>query len=91
MTETVSIEEIKRKHRGHWFDAGSMRFFKSRLPSYGYRKGNAIYFISSEKMDEEPRKFTIRKVDETGDVSTVGDFNIMSKNTAKKKLKEILL
>ena len=41
------IEEYNNlSNGGHWFDTDTMKFFKCRLPDYGYRKENNVYFIS---------------------------------------------
>src|SRR5258706_86348 len=70
-----SIEDIKlaNKNRGyHFFEASTMRFFHSRIGDavYGGR-----YFITSEQREYgEPRLYTIRECDATGDINTVGEF-----------------
>lgn len=94
--EYMDIYEIKRRHSGHWFDPGSMRFFNSRLPQGGYKVGNKVYFISSEHFrglyePDGERLYTIRVMDyNTGDVDTVGEFNKLTKAQAKTKLNKII-
>lgn len=73
----ISISEIKHLTRGRFFDQGNMRFFKSRLPQDGYttKDCNYIYFITSEKFEDNPRKYTIRALDKkTGMINTVANF-----------------
>lgn len=57
----------------HWFDADSMRFFKSRLPEYGMVGADrAIYFVSSEQGPTGPRAYSVRVIRGPGDIETVG-------------------
>lgn len=90
----VSIERAKNCHKGHWFDKGSMRFFKSRPPQYAYYtpKENAYYFISSEAFSgSQNRKYTIRRVNvSSGEISSVTEFNTLTKSQAKSQLAKIL-
>lgn len=86
------IMEHEEKSNGHWFSKGSMRFFNSRLPNYGYLKGDNVYFISSERFDHKtPRLFTVRVMDRnTGEIDTIGEFNTMTKTEARRELASIL-
>ncbi len=63
---------------GHWFDAGTMRFFNSAIEPVAYRTddGTKAYFVSSEQYDfESPRRYSVRVYDfETHDIDTVGEF-----------------
>jgi hypothetical protein len=97
MDGIISIEEIKSQAKGHWFDRASMRFFSSRLPQTGIRKGDKAYFISSEQFKglgmcpDGERMYSIRVLDyKTGDIGTVGEFNQMSKSEAQTALRHIL-
>lgn len=74
-----TLSDVKRAHRGHWFDSQAMRFFQTRFPD-----GETIYggrfFITSEQFigangHKEPRAYSIRSVDEHGAIDTVGAFN----------------
>lgn len=54
----------------HWFDAGSMNFFRSRLPRLGYRAayGDAYYFVSSEQCGwDGERRYTVREMKRDSD------------------------
>lgn len=74
-----SVDAIKRANREaehHFFDAGTLRFFNSRVLSGVI--GNR-YFITSERYDHsdgssEPRRYTVRVADDAGRIDTVGDF-----------------
>ena len=60
----VPIDEVIKRNEeehGHFFDAGSRRFFNSRWDQYAYKFDNYYYFITSEKFDSvTARKYTIR-------------------------------
>lgn len=75
LTGIYDITDIKRVHRGHWFDEGAMRFFKSRILSEVYPSKNAVFFVSSEDNGQDGRKYTTRKLElSTGNIETVGEF-----------------
>ncbi len=62
----------------HWFDADTMRFFRSRLPDGGYKSADGrIYFVTSEKNSSQrysfPRLYSVRCFF-NGDVKTIGEF-----------------
>lgn len=55
----------------HWFEPGTMRFFSSRILANTLRNG---YFVTSERFDaNSPRRYTVRKVEESGAIDTVGE------------------
>ncbi len=83
---TQSVECLKRLYSerrpdGHWFDRSTMQFFKSRIGSI-VQVGQVWLFVSSEKSPSNPRAYTIRRMSETGDIGTVGDFNAMTRSQA---------
>jgi hypothetical protein len=84
--ETISdLKALNRENGGCWFEPSTMRFFNSRIES-GIIKGQ--YFITSEKHDEEARRFTVRSFDGQGDIDTVGEFQAYrSKDEARKAIK----
>jgi len=94
--DIVSIDEIRNHARGHFFDAGANRFFRSRYPQTGWRKGGKAYFVTSEQfVDSEGRAarraYTVRVLDYgTGDVDTAGDFNKLTRSQAQTQVKHIL-
>lgn len=73
MTYYFSMDQVKRAHQaagGYFFSRGAMRGFHTRLGStvYGGR-----YFITSEQMAwNTPRRYAIREIHESGDITTVG-------------------
>lgn len=62
-----SISGVKEKAQScgsHFFDKSSMRFFNSRIVGgvINHSKDPRIaYFVTSEKRDDEPRLYTVRK------------------------------
>lgn len=95
----VSIDQIKKLSKGHFFSQGASRFFNSRYPREGYRGMTAkvefstlIYFVTSEQLDyKSPRFHTIRVLNvTTGEVSTVGQFqNYKNRSTATRQAKKL--
>jgi hypothetical protein len=73
----------------HWFDKGSMAFFRSRVSNWDSISG---LFISSERGPNGGRAYSIRKADfETGNVSTIGKFQAYdSIGSAKTALRRLL-
>lgn len=76
--EWRSVDEIRQRHDGHWFDADTMRFFSTRLSDtvIGGR-----YFITSERYEAPAgfgpsgsRMFTIREAFADASIDTVGEF-----------------
>ena len=72
----VSMLDIERAHRGHWFDPDTLRFFGCRLPRYGYALPNGgAAFVSSEQQPPSyepsyrthPRAYTVRIQGPAGD------------------------
>ena len=71
----TTISDIKRANKardGHWFDAGSMRFFNTCLGRvYPLADGGAL-FITSERVDATyPRRYSVRRARPDGNISTV--------------------
>ena len=79
---SVSISDI-RAHYGsgagrHWFDRGTMRFFKTKLPRVAYANNTreVAFFVTRETGPEMPSRYSVRKYDfRTRNIETVGDFN----------------
>lgn len=87
----ISMNEVERKHNGHWFSKDSMRFFKSRLPQDAYKIGDLYYFISSEQYMSDPRAYTLRVMTEDGTIDSVGEFQEhATKARAKSALRAIV-
>jgi hypothetical protein len=78
----ISMDDVRRRHHGHWFDPDTMRFFRSRVGEDAFltNDGTRAYFVSSEqfKPSDGPafrRRFTVRVIDmETGDIDTASDW-----------------
>lgn len=88
--QTIPMSQIRAlASHTHWFDADSMRFFKSKLPATGVSTGHKNYFISSEMNPSGLRAYSIRQQDvATGSISTLGEFHSYStRSDAVKALK----
>lgn len=63
VTNVWSVNDISRKHKGHFFSPDTMRFFKSRLIQDVFPTNNGkVYFVTSEKacFNDETRVFNVR-------------------------------
>ena len=83
---------------GHWFEPGTLRFFRSRLPQVAYQGPGGTYFVSSEQFRgsngaRAPRAYTVRRFHpETGDVDTVGEFQAYKhRSTADRAARKLAL
>ena len=57
----------------HFFSPDTMRFFKSRIQSNPPYKGRV--FVTSERMNwNSPRYYTVRVVEPSGNIRTIGEF-----------------
>lgn len=67
-----SILQMKRKNKAlgkFWFSRGAKDFFNSEIESKIF---HGQYFITSERFDlSEPKRYTIRRCDVCGSISTV--------------------
>ena len=80
----LSRQEIEKLYSPgvgrHWFDADSMRFFRSRLSDVGYQAPDGrIYFVSSEQNHgmggPYDRLYSVRCLTgPKGDIKTIGEF-----------------
>lgn len=78
----------------HWFEPASMRFFGSRLPRTVIPVADGALFVSSEQrpfipgVDEtqDPRRYTIRFIADTGHVTTLGEFCAYASNDEAKRV-----
>jgi NADP-dependent 3-hydroxy acid dehydrogenase YdfG len=69
------IKDYYRKTTGHFFDRGSMKFFNSRIGQDVYPAKELIYFVTSERFEQDPRRYTVRSYNvQTGDIDTIGEF-----------------
>jgi len=73
MFHTITSIKLANRARGHhFFDADTMRFFRSRI---GQTVHGGRYFVTSEQFDaRSPRLYTIRRAAADGSISDVGGF-----------------
>lgn len=88
-----SIEEIRQANKDagyNWFSKDTMRFFSSRVGRKVYPTAWGAYFVTSERLDDSPRLYTVRRAirygKSKGVVITEGDFQ--AHKTAREAHKE---
>lgn len=97
MTHTLDILDVKQLHKirtnGHFFDKSTLRFFNSRILSHVKQDKEHIYFITSERYNDEPRYYTVREIDlETGEIETISKFQqFRYSSQAKQFIKNYML
>lgn len=79
-----AMRACQRKKGLHFFDADTMRFFKSRIEWMGHgpfandpviQGPGGVFFVTSEKNNGHPRKYTVRRFNpKTCRITTQGDF-----------------
>ena len=89
---TISFQNVRdyydrNQPDGHWFDAGSMKFFKTKLPDVAYETAAGILFITSEVNPSGVKAYSIRRQHVDGSIKTVGEFH--SYRTSASALKAI--
>ena len=91
-----TIDEIKQANRNlghHWFDAGTMRFFATRICNETVEElpdGGAL-FVTSEKPPHGERAYAVRRAKPNGEVETVGRIcTYRTRQQAIAALKEVL-
>jgi hypothetical protein len=93
---TIPIQHVKFKYAesqpdGHWFDAGAIRFFKTRLPKHAYESDAGTFFLTSEEDPGGDRRYTVREQLPDGDIKTVGPFHVWkTRDIGLAKLHEVL-
>lgn len=78
--KTIPMSEIidfyKRNNPdGHWFDRGTMRFFKTKLPRNGFDGNAGVLFITRETNPSGVTRFSVRRQMYDGRIDTVGEFH----------------
>jgi hypothetical protein len=78
--KTIRFTEVRDFYKrnqpdGHWFDADSMRFFKTKLPEVAYETTAGILFVTSEVNPSGVKAYTVRRQAPDGQIKTVGDFH----------------
>lgn len=60
----------------HWFEPGSMRFFRTRLPRSALTDSNGrSWFVTSEAQPGGPRRYSVRCfTPSSGSIATHGEF-----------------
>ena len=95
------IRDYDRTSSGHYFDPGTMRFFKSKVVDYFRGEKNKAYFITSERFDSTtPRLYTIRVVTRKRascfhgykyNIETLGEFqSFKTSSQAKKQIEKMM-
>ena len=71
-----SASDIISRHKGHFFDRATMKFFNSRVIQDVFCGVDNCYFVTNERYDSSnPRLFTLRKYNPSTDsIETVGEF-----------------
>src|SRR5258708_36718413 len=75
-----TTQDIIRRHRGHYFDPSTMRFFRSRVLWQVFCGKDEVYFVTSERFVGsdgygKPRYYTVRAYNpETDDIHTFPPF-----------------
>ena len=75
---------MARAAGSHFFDRGTMKFFRSRVLPTVYTGPGGVYFVTSEQFnDTSARRFTVRAFDPAkADINTLGEFNEMGRAEA---------
>lgn len=86
----VSFDEVRAKARGHFFDRESTRFFKSSYPQTAWlAEDGSYYFVTGERFENLPRKYTVRRMNPDGTIDTVGEFQqYYSRSAARRRARE---
>lgn len=78
---TITAIKAENKKKGqHFFKAGTIRFFDSRIETKAINGPGGVFFVTSEQfhggpLGNGPRLFTVRQFKpETGRIATVGFF-----------------
>ena len=98
--ENLSMDQIKARNAEvghHFFEAGALRFFRSRIGKTVYQGPGGIYFVTSEQFVGSngytaPRRYSVRRFDpSTGAVDSAGPFNELGKSAANSLAKRLAL
>lgn len=77
------IRTAMTQNGSHWWDRDSMRFFQTRVGDKVYQGSGGVFFVSSERCSDEPRKYSVRQfIPETLGIETIGGFNTMTRCAA---------
>mgnify|MGYP003121203573 FL=1 len=71
----------------HFFSPDTMRFFSSRIQTTPPYKGRV--FVTSERMNwNSPRLYTVRVVQPSGNIQTIGDFGAFTSRQSAHRFAE---
>lgn len=91
--EVYDIQYIKmaNANRGfHFFSDSAMQWFKSRISQTVYQGNGGVYFVTSEKLGLQGRKFTVRQFEpETGGIKTISEYWQVSFGRAHRAAKRL--
>jgi hypothetical protein len=96
----MTIDDIRRAnaHAGKFFfSPGALRFFASRIGRAVHEGPGGIYFITSEQFEtsngwRDARRYTVRQFcPVTGEVDTVGPFNVQTRAQAARLARQLAL
>jgi hypothetical protein len=78
--KTIPFTEVRDFYQrnqpdGHWFDADTIRFFKTKLPTIAYETNAGILFVTSEQDPSGVRAYSVRRQLPSGEIKTVGSFH----------------
>jgi hypothetical protein len=87
------IKRFNRQHGGCFFEAGTMRFFRSRLSQSVWRGlvvgKDAVVFITSEQFELHgevwPRLYTIRMMRADGSIDSLSEFQEFESSAAARR------
>ena len=80
------IRRINKASGFKFFDAPTIKFFRSRPSKYSYVGPGGVYFVTSERFVSEPRRYTVRRfIESTGAIDIMGVFNTLTRKQAHYK------
>ena len=75
------IREANARAGYHFFDPGTLRFFKSRIGRRAYGWG---VFVTSEQGPDGVRRYSVRRCRDDGRIDTVGGFQAYASSDGAK-------
>lgn len=82
--DVACLERANRDGGYHFFDADTLRYFGSRLPSHGYQGSGEVYFVTSERRprSNDARGWTVRVMHANGSTDDIGGFQAYGSSKA---------
>ena len=99
MVEKIPMKDVivkanRSEASKYWFSPDTMKFFNTDFGGHAWKKGNEVYFITSERRSGsgKRRRYSIRKMDwKTGRIGTFGEFQEFStEKQAMRRMNEVL-